>query len=619
MLNARSLYTSALTPPPGMIFHEAIAATFSLDLFFLLEAHVHLARMSAAGETEPDQLSMLKAIKSCSKRITVYVQQGRIQAPGKPNILFGLLDKTLVQVKAPGGGVFHPKVWAIRFTSQAQNGRAKGNPLYRLLVLSKNMTADQSWDISLLLEGQKMAGRGKPKQNMRLPLNHFFKSLPGLAAGTMEPDRKKRTLDFAEELLSVEWEAPDGFYKDELACYLPGFPKMEFEWEPPQANRLAVVSPFCKRRALEHLTKGLPKNKPADALISRPDTLAALNEKTLERFSSCRHLAERAETGDGGDDEAEQPRATGLHAKIYIFELPRGRIHVVLGSANATDAALEAKKNIEILVELVGPKRNPKVGGLDDFLGEDGLGKYLVDFDKTLKPEVDAAKQEAEKHIEAARASISAAGLEIKCAPGAKDDLWVLTLAGKIPKLEGITSAHAWPASVPRNNAVSLLGGEDPGLKLGEFPAASVTGLIAFKLKTRHKDVTAEFVLNLPVTGLLPETRDSAITQTVISDRDKFIRYLRLSLGGEIGPAPPGESTAPRQGPPRAKYGKDIPGLLEDLTRAFCRHKEKLEEISELIRELSPKNQSALIDEELLNLLKVFDSAINKPASKGAK
>jgi len=29
--NSRSLYTSALTPPPGMIFDEAVATTFSMD------------------------------------------------------------------------------------------------------------------------------------------------------------------------------------------------------------------------------------------------------------------------------------------------------------------------------------------------------------------------------------------------------------------------------------------------------------------------------------------------------------------------------------------------------------------------------------------------------------
>ena len=34
--NSRSLYTSALTPPPGMMFDEAVATTFSMDPALLL-------------------------------------------------------------------------------------------------------------------------------------------------------------------------------------------------------------------------------------------------------------------------------------------------------------------------------------------------------------------------------------------------------------------------------------------------------------------------------------------------------------------------------------------------------------------------------------------------------
>ena len=45
--NSRSLYTSALTPPPGMIFDEAVATTFSMDPALLLEAPVYLALMAA--------------------------------------------------------------------------------------------------------------------------------------------------------------------------------------------------------------------------------------------------------------------------------------------------------------------------------------------------------------------------------------------------------------------------------------------------------------------------------------------------------------------------------------------------------------------------------------------
>ena len=67
--NSRSLYTSALTPPPGMIFDEAVATTFSMDPAFLLEAPVYLALMAADGQTGPDPIAVLEAIRRYSKRI----------------------------------------------------------------------------------------------------------------------------------------------------------------------------------------------------------------------------------------------------------------------------------------------------------------------------------------------------------------------------------------------------------------------------------------------------------------------------------------------------------------------------------------------------------------------
>ena len=194
--NSRSLYTSALTPPPGMMFDEAVATTFSMDPALLLEAPVYLALMAADGQTDPDPLSVLEAIRRYSKRITVYVQRGRIQVPqiAKPNPLFGFLEEMVVEVTAPGGGVFHPKVWAIRFVSPDQS-----SSMYRLVVLTRNMTTDQSWDLSLQLEGT-IAGR-KSKSNK--PLAHFFKTLPGLATGPTESGRGEQALRFADELHRV--------------------------------------------------------------------------------------------------------------------------------------------------------------------------------------------------------------------------------------------------------------------------------------------------------------------------------------------------------------------------------------------------------------------------------
>ena len=594
--NSRSLYTSALTPPPGMIFDEAIATTFSMDPSLLLEAPVYLALMAADGQTDPDPLAVLEAIRRYAKRITVYVQRGRIQVPriAKPTPLFGFLEEMVVEVTAPGGGVFHPKVWAIRFVSPDQS-----SSMYRLVVLTRNMTTDQSWDLSLQLEGT-MTGRNS---NANKPLAHFFKTLPDLAAGPTESGRVEQALRFADELHRVQWELPDGF--DELTFSLPG--RKGFDWEPPAANRMVVISPFCSDQALRTLTKS---TRVVDALISRPESLSALKKETLDLFAQCLHLDDAAETEDGEEDDITgQPLATGLHAKVYLFE--KGwDCEIVMGSANATDAALTARNNIEILVSLKG--KRSKVGGIDELLGADGLGEYLVDFDRTREVEIDALRQAAEKSVETARSRISAAALSIECSPGSRDGLWALVLTGEIPPLEGIVRAAAWPITVTQDFAVDIVNSAAPGgIRLGEFSASSLTGLLAFALKTDHPDVTARFVLNLPVTGI-PADRNAAILQTVISNQEGFLRYLLLLLGDEkVSGLDPGSGSGFARWLARLADGEDIP-LLEELTRTYSRHPERLAEISGLVHDLSRGGQKTIIPEDFLNLWTVFESAIGR-------
>lgn len=594
--NSRSLYTSALTPPPGMIFDEAVATTFSMDPVLLLEAPVYLALLAADGHTDPDPLAVLEAIRRYSKRITVYVQRGRIQIPqiAKPNPLFGLLEDMVVEVSAPGGGVFHPKVWAIRFVSPDQS-----RAMYRLVVLSRNMTADQSWDLSLQLEGSVVGGKAK----LNKPLAHFFDMLPGLANVAVAAEREEQTHRFAEALLRVEWELPEGF--DELAFYLPGI--KGFDWEPPEANRMAVISPFCSDYALQNLAS---KSIAADALISRPESLCALKPETLSLFTQCLQLDDAAETEDGEEETAsEHPLATGLHAKVYLFETRyySDYTHVIMGSANATNAALNAAKNIEILVGLVG--RKSKVGSIEELLGADGLGEYLVDFDATKEAVIDTDRQNAEACVDDARSRLAEAVLSLDCGPATKEGLWALSLSGEVPLLEGIISAEVWPITLPSDTrAASLLSSEPV---VWECDAAYVTGLIAFDLKTNYPDVSARFVLNLPITGI-PGERDSAILQSVINNQEGFIRYLLLLLGDDTAQGLEGGGAAGwAKWLARLAVGEDIP-LLEELTRTFSRHPERLSEVSRLVRDLSKGAENAVVPDEFLGMWSVFESAIGE-------
>ena len=59
------------------------------------------------------------------------------------------VELCVVEVNVPNGGVFHPKIWLLRFRSQSDDD----DVVFRLLVLSRNLTNDRSWDLSLSVDG----------------------------------------------------------------------------------------------------------------------------------------------------------------------------------------------------------------------------------------------------------------------------------------------------------------------------------------------------------------------------------------------------------------------------------------------------------------------------------
>ena len=89
------------------------------------------------------------------------------------------------------------------------------------------------------------------------------------------------------------------------------------------------------------------------------------------------------------DNEDTNPKTRwdtdGLHAKLYLLETnkkSKSYTHFVLGSANATNAALDLSKNVEILIDLVGERT--KLGDIESLIEDEdkgsGLGVCLEDF-----------------------------------------------------------------------------------------------------------------------------------------------------------------------------------------------------------------------------------------------
>ncbi|NIV39017.1 MAG: hypothetical protein GWN58_59245, partial [Anaerolineae bacterium] len=220
----RELLLDLLRPPEGYEFDRGIATTFTLDLLTLLIAPLSLALMDVS-DTETllgDPLALLEGLRRYADRLTIFCQAGRIAVPRQDYPLFRLLEGTVVQVQARHPWVFHPKVWLLRYTAEGQA------PLYRFLNLSRNLTFDRSWDLSLRLEGELVERQRAYGRNH--PLANFVRALPELAVEPVDPRIAADIALLQDEVRRVAFRPPWPF-QDQLSFHpfaVPGHGSYRF-------------------------------------------------------------------------------------------------------------------------------------------------------------------------------------------------------------------------------------------------------------------------------------------------------------------------------------------------------------------------------------------------------
>lgn len=265
------------------------------------------------------------------------------------------LEPMVHEVQAPPGGLFHPKLWFLRFTGEDEPDA------YRLVVLSRNLTDDHAWDVSLTLD----ASRGTRPSASNRPLSALIRSLPERTRQPVPTDRRARIAQLAEDARYLEWELPDG--ATDIGFHVFG---LTGERAIPDltGHRHLVVSPFLNDDGLVVLTTG-SKNV---TVVSRPLALDQLHPDTIATLTKTYVVSTVAglDDGDTNADDIPAPLLSDLHAKLVVVE--RGQqAHLFVGLANATDAAL--RRNVEILVELTGGRKKLGIGTMLDpdspFLG----------------------------------------------------------------------------------------------------------------------------------------------------------------------------------------------------------------------------------------------------------
>ena len=614
----RTLYTEALRPPAGYVFDEAVAATYTLDLTAVLAVPLHLVLQSASDPREllKDSVALLEALRRVSSRLTVYCDSGRIHAPTSTNILYSLLEPVVVEVQAPRGGAFHPKFWILRFVPG--DDQSESPPILRLLVLSRNLTFDRSWDICLTLEGSP----GRRRLGVNREFGEFVARLPKFARRKVPAERQEQTRRLGEESRLVDWELPPGFR--EYRFHVLGLKRKS--WRPSKCTNMAIISPFCDGAALEDLS-GQSSRK--TFLISRPDELEQLPPELLSNVE-CFFLDEAAETEDGEEathrEASDQPlvRSVGLHAKAYLCEYGGWYSRVIVGSANATSAALRRASNVELLVEMEG--KTSAVGSIEELLSPERFGSLLHRFVPSDEPVPEdperIARREAERIYSTFLESLLGADLRLRVEktnePSGESKLF---LSGKSsPDLSHIKQLKVWPVTVHPSQAVDVSDSPDwERIQLPVKALSSMCGFLGFGVTVEAAGIEEPFrwtfVLNVPFENP-PRGRNSDIVRAVISNRKGFLRYLLLLLG-DLRDFAPNSALGQllKQFGLRAQSDSpfdELP-LLEHLVRAFSREPERLRSIERLVADLRKTEDGRdLLPQEFLEVWAVFQDLMHK-------
>ena len=604
-LDQRELLLNALRPPQGYQFDRGIGTTFSLDLLTLLIAPLSLALLDVSDSEAAldDPVLLLEGLRRYANRLTIFCQAGRIAIPRKDNYLYRFLEEMIVEVQAPRGGVFHPKLWLLRYVSEGD----EEPPLYRLLNLSRNITFDKSWDLMLRLEGH-LASHRRRAYGRNNPLGDFIRTLPELAVHPVHQRIAEDITLLQHEVRRVDFRLPEPF-RDGLEFHpsgIPGYRGFRFD---RNYYRAMVISPFLSDRLLQQVTD----RGEGHILVSRLDSIAALKPETQGGFDRL-YVLNDSRYGLEEEDEilieevgTEVPgtrsEPSGLHAKLFVLEEGWNATWLV-GSANATDAAFR-RRNVEFMVALQG--RRSKVG-IERILGMQGNDNALLALLRSYTPSdnavtVDQKQQRAEALADEVRDWLIALRLQLEVARQDADRFDLLlshTHRGGVAP-EGEWTVKSWPVSLRQETGVIFEATSlSFPLTFSNLSLLALTSFVAFEIVASVGDAKHKlcFVLNLPISGIPRDDRDAHLFRALISDRPGFLRYLWLMLCAEEDSRQPwtewvGEG---KEGAGRTPRGDAGMPLLEMLLRALSRSPDKIDRIAKLVEGLqrTPEGREVL-------------------------
>lgn len=521
-----------LQPPPGYRLTAALGTTFGLSVEALVAAL--LSMCDADGEElGANPVAATMAITRMASRVRVLVHPATVSGPlnnAGTSRFVALLDRLIVEVQ-PQRGLFHPKVWAVRFEHVGVAKRGEPREIGRVLVGSRNLTRSTSFELAAAFEGTVAQREGVASEfgsDVARALREWMTATSvRFPQAVWALPQFVRRLEFdvphdATELLRLRWQ---GGTQRPLVNALPS-----------RLQRAVLVSPFIQ----PDFVKDLLGRSETLQVVSLPESLDALPDDTFAVLQA-RAASQGAPvlyqvTQHGSPDDAF---IDGIHAKLLLTEGPRQQQATFVGSANATGPGwgIGAGANVEAVVEM-----RPGIG-IDHFVSgfiresKTKVHPWVAEYDRSVKPEPDLI-EEAQRHLLAALREVARLQLTLAYEATGKR----LTLSRRA----GASGLAPWvTAGGAEFSVVPLLLEGMPGawrplsvLETGEchfedVPVGKVSAFVALRgqMKTPSLECRRFVVARLEANDALWDERDENIRADILATADPAMILNALVRG----------------------------------------------------------------------------------------
>ena len=386
--SSRVDYSSILKPPKGYEVDSVIGTTYSLDLKALTAVIISLGLGEDVDkDLACDPASVIVAYQKMTEKMVVFCEAGQMKGIKSPTTLDVLLEKIIVPVALEkkddkkGYPSFHAKTWIIKYKNE------NNSYIFRFAVLSRNLTFDRSWDVSLCLE----SADDIHQQEKTKPIIHFLEFLNSQINNTCpDSDRRKSIIQSMADCLSdVSFSVRNSVFDDfeimplGIGAKRKNIKKDKLFSDESSFKELVVVSPFLSPSVVYAWNaRAYKKRGSMITLITRKNALDGISGRKTD-YVDLYALKDEILVNDEISEENYEWNNQDIHAKMYLYG-DTYRTDFYLGSMNSTVSGID--NNVEMLVCVRCSRRNYSA---PDFLADLFCGEADNDYNPFEKIDIE--------------------------------------------------------------------------------------------------------------------------------------------------------------------------------------------------------------------------------------